>query len=304
MKSCSLSPNQLLYTIFQEYPLSLNEPFLQENLDFLSTNNETFQGNILILLLTNMKPKTQSTQFPENSKLDIYYLDEISTGSTILAKERYDYFFFVSIEQENPDQFILALQLLFMSMKHGKGGYFRILDSEKRNRIRHEAILQGWCVDLQDEKKQMIFTRPKIVQNAVPLPKKKNIKKNQYIIKFDDLAELIDEDDLLEPSDLVFTKPQPNTCDPSTRRRKACKNCSCGLRQQEMEIAEKMSQMTIRLLDEHELKDVDFKQPNMPVSSCGNCYLGDAFRCSRCPYFGMPAFKPGQKIELQLNDLE
>ncbi|KAG5437969.1 hypothetical protein PCANB_000315 [Pneumocystis canis] len=201
------------------------------------------------------------------------------------------------------DLFILSLDFLFASMKCGKGGNFRILDPEKRHYIRHKAILQGWCVDFKEE--EMVLTRPLIIQETVPLLKKKiHHKNNQYNIKLDEPFELIDENDLLDPSDLILPKTQTNLCGSLSTRKKTCKNCSCSLKQQEIEVTKEIEKMAIHLINENELEDVSFGQPNMLISNCGNCYLGDAFRCSRCPYFGMPAFKPGEKVELQLNGIE
>uniref|UniRef100_A0A3B4AZE5 Anamorsin n=1 Tax=Periophthalmus magnuspinnatus TaxID=409849 RepID=A0A3B4AZE5_9GOBI len=87
----------------------------------------------------------------------------------------------------------------------------------------------------------------------------------------DDEVDLLDSDALLDEEDLK--KPEPTllkvaTCGEGTsKKKKACKNCTCGL-------AEDIS-----------------------------CYLGDAFRCASCPYLGMPAFKPGEKILLDSNIL-
>ena len=35
-----------------------------------------------------------------------------------------------------------------------------------------------------------------------------------------------------------------------------------------------------------------------PVTGCGKCFMGDGFRCGSCPYKGLPAFKPGDKLKL------
>jgi hypothetical protein len=99
----------------------------------------------------------------------------------------------------------------------------------------------------------------------------------------DDEVETIDEDDLLDEEDKVKPTAESLRVCATTGKRKACKDCSCGL-------AEEL---------EGEKKGVD---PNpTEKSSCGSCYLGDAFRCATCPYLGMPAFKPGEKIQLTDN---
>ncbi|XP_012883472.1 PREDICTED: anamorsin [Dipodomys ordii] len=102
----------------------------------------------------------------------------------------------------------------------------------------------------------------------------------------DGSVDLIDSDELLDPEDLQ--KPDPASLRaPSCgegKKRKACKNCTCGL-------AEELE------------KEKSKSQSSQPKSACGNCYLGDAFRCASCPYLGMPAFKPGEQVLLSNSNL-
>ncbi|KAL9001230.1 MAG: hypothetical protein Q9169_000414 [Polycauliona sp. 2 TL-2023] len=117
----------------------------------------------------------------------------------------------------------------------------------------------------------------------------------------DDDDELIDEDDLLSDEDMKSTVIQPVECRPKTgKRRRACKDCSCGLAQRlEAEDTAKRSTADQQLakLQASELSEVDFTVQGK-VGSCGNCALGDAFRCDGCPYIGQPAFKPGEEVRI------
>jgi SAM-dependent methyltransferase len=101
----------------------------------------------------------------------------------------------------------------------------------------------------------------------------------------DDDEEQINADDLLDEEDMAKPTPESLKVCATTGKRKACKDCSCGLAEELA--AEKTGQ-----------NGVDTSNAK---SSCGSCYLGDAFRCATCPYLGMPAFKPGEKIVLSEN---
>ncbi|PWY92730.1 DUF689-domain-containing protein [Aspergillus heteromorphus CBS 117.55] len=119
---------------------------------------------------------------------------------------------------------------------------------------------------------------------------------------YDNDDELIDEDTLLSDEDLK--RPiQPLECQPKPgRRRRACKDCTCGLaarleaeEQAEREKADKA--LNVLKLETDDLNELDFTVQGK-TGSCGNCALGDAFRCDGCPFIGLPAFKPGQEVQI------
>lgn len=92
------------------------------------------------------------------------------------------------------------------------------------------------------------------------------------------------------------------------KRRRACKDCTCGLAEKiAAEDAAKRSNADAQLktlkLGVDDLAEVDFTVQGK-VGSCGNCSLGDAFRCDGCPYIGMPAFKPFEEVRLLNNDVQ
>ncbi|KAF3011233.1 electron carrier [Curvularia kusanoi] len=122
--------------------------------------------------------------------------------------------------------------------------------------------------------------------------------------------DLIDEDDLITEEDMARPVIQPLECRPKPgKRRRACKDCTCGMKERlEAEDAAKRATAdkalnTMKFGADDLLDEVDFTVQGK-VGSCGNCALGDAFRCDGCPYIGLPAFKPGEEVRLLNNDIQ
>ncbi|XP_061342077.1 alanine--tRNA ligase-like [Gastrolobium bilobum] len=116
----------------------------------------------------------------------------------------------------------------------------------------------------------------------------KKVVKSSPKVQIDVDSDLIDEDSLLTEEDLKKPQLPPGDCEIGSTR-KACKNCSCGRAEEE----EKVLKLGLTA-----------EQIDNPQSACGSCGLGDAFRCSTCPYKGLPPFKLGEKVALSSNFLD
>ena len=138
-----------------------------------------------------------------------------------------------------------------------------------------------------------------------------------------------DGDDLINENDLIVESNKykiivPKKCElpNGKKRKKACKDCTCGLKELEEEeiksqgklqdtvlanmaqsatieaikIEERMKKNKIKFTEE-DLSEIDFTVAGK-TGGCGLCSLGDAFRCDGCPFLGLPPFKPGEVIRI------
>lgn len=120
---------------------------------------------------------------------------------------------------------------------------------------------------------------------------------NKAIWTLSTAAPAIDAEALLTDADRARVAPP---CGPdrtgASRRKRACKNCTCGLAELE---AKEANTGNVVLVGEDGAVEVgagDMEKQRLisaakaapkATSSCGNCFLGDAFRCAGCPYLGM-----------------
>ncbi|KAK3023840.1 hypothetical protein RJ639_044966 [Escallonia herrerae] len=154
--------------------------------------------------------------------------------------------------------------------------------------IERKLLVAGF-VDIHEAK---IATTIKAKRPSWKIGSSFSIKKAPKVLptlQFDDDSDLIDEDSLLSEEDFKKPKlPPVGDCEVGSTR-KACKNCTCGRAEEEEKVPKLGSTVDLN----------NFK------SACNSCGLGDAFRCSTCPFKGLPPFegrppfKVGEKVTLR-----
>ncbi|KAJ6445386.1 anamorsin [Purpureocillium lavendulum] len=276
----------------------------------------------------------------DRARTDIQMLDRLAAGFVALPPAAYDGVLVLADPESVPLQQLSrdVYALLVPAMRAGAA--LRFQSGRPGARDAKEAILAGLverdagaAFDKVDDEETVVPLRlggkkrttttngatplPHKTNGATPLPHKTNGAPvvDDNAVKFDlsalndldgdDDFDIIDEDDLLTEEDLKRRPVQPENCNPQKRRR-PCKDCTCGLAAKfEAEDRQRRADADAGLgalkLDANDLNELDFTVEGK-TGSCNNCSLGDAFRCSTCPYIGLPAFKPGEEVRL-LNDV-
>ncbi len=164
-------------------------------------------------------------------------------------------------------------------------GFIQLEEKKESGKVFFLARKSSWDSASASAPLRKLNIKP--VEKSAPAAKK-------WVLEADDL-DLDDEDALLANEKFQVNvqkaaKPASDCGVGNGPAKKACKDCTCGLAE-EIAAAEKSAS---------ENNAVKVSSTGAVKSACGSCYLGDAFRCSTCPYLGMPAFKPGEKVKLDL----
>lgn len=259
--------------------------------------------------------------------VDQFLINKINDNSVTLEEDKYDVIHYLTPESAESIQFPARLIPILHSALKAGGTLYGLSDV-----LKLDALVNGFSI-VSDG--QYHWEKKSHTQEAVSIPLKArskgksklpSFKKPVKIVQPDDdlgdddddelnnsdkarfFTDHNDEDDSIEEEDLVRDEQDQDaleitmvTCGKSkTRRRKACKDCSCGLKEaeeQEIDRARKQQDSVVKFTEE-DLTEIDFTVEGKKVGGCGSCSLGDAFRCSGCPYLGLPAFKPGQQINI------
>lgn len=171
----------------------------------------------------------------------------------------------------------------------GLGGEVHIQDATL-DEVRTKLLLAGFVKVAKHVKSGGVRAqKPRYEKGAAVSisEREKNVRNKEWrrTLEGADDGELVEEGELEKMEGVDGEACAPN----GVGKRMPCKDCTCGLKE-EMDGEEK---------DEKNGKGGEKKvteEEMNKASACGNCSLGDAFRCGGCPYLGMEPFKEGEKV--------
>jgi len=249
-----------------------------------------FKNSDSILIIAESQESAELIQ--KNLSVEKFQLLLESEVNTLNKNSQYDGIYYQTSKSDN------SKILTELSSILKPGGTFILQEQkiqEREKEIFMNLTLAGF-IDIKKGENTFFSIKPNWkIGTGQLLPKKRNQEaintKPQpkvWSLNPSDITEedLEDETKLLEEEDLKVPKKQNMDCETGPKK-KACKNCSCGRVELELEAEKKGNQTNVQV-----------------KSSCGNCYLGDAFRCSTCPYLGKPAFKQGEELKLDVDVID
>ncbi|CUM64611.1 uncharacterized protein PRCAT00002219001 [Priceomyces carsonii] len=291
------------------------------------------------------------SKLPPNAEVNQQVIDRVATGKVSLDKDHYDKVIYFNPNKERSLP-ALTMKIIYDSLK-SDGVFSGDLPQDQDL----DVMMTGFVIDANREwvkPKQMeaVTLKRKKAGNKVSsslikkagaslvsgltdssasnsdednvMKKKLEETKLAYFSDSDEESDndLINENELIKDSlsnDLII--PQKCQLPNGKRRRRACKDCTCGMKeleQQEEEsqrslqdsilgkMAQSATQEAIKIeeklkqqvrLSHDDVTEIDFTVQGK-TGGCGSCALGDAFRCDGCPYLGLPPFKPGEVVRI------
>lgn len=250
-------------------------------------NTNIFDGvpasSNVIVIVTSEEVKRSLSGIADKKRDNFSCLDVCTVTENCNAKEIYDQAVVIC---SNCASAANCLNNAFLYLKpNGKVSFYA--EGIEESIVKKAMSLTGFLeitVEGQAKNDKTIICSKKpnfFINHTVPLNLSKPLK--VWNLEDDTLIDengLLNEEDLKKPSTAEL-KPGCSNPVENQRKRRPCKNCTCGLADERPEML----------------------QCAPAKSNCGNCSLGDAFRCSTCPYLGMPPFKTGEDGRVQLSSV-
>jgi len=258
-------------------------------------------SNILLVAPSSLASNPSSIQeaFNKYGQVDLQMLDRLKAGVVPLSENAYNKIVILSASSLGKDVDSAFWKDVLIPALTNDGLLVFEGTPQLSFSVKMDLITAGFLVEKKPQGNDAVAR--KLPEEDDIAPRQITLGKKKGTIKIAE-TETVDEDDLLlEDSAQCTLFQRTGATGEKSKIKKACKNCSCGLKELEEKAEAEANGTSVEPKKEVINLEMDFTVEGVK-SSCGNCALGDAFRCSGCPYAGLPPFAAGEVVKLSMGD--